>query len=92
MPKSMPKSRLLRDDTVEGGGPLLTAVVVPIVGIAFLHSRVLNGNLEPQKYRITRIADGAVYYRALDGETLCGTPQYSPIEQFQRWCKEVVSD
>ena len=65
-------------------------------GTRFLHSRVLDNRdmKSPQLYEITRIARGVVYYKAVDYETNQpeGCSQCCTIEDFPKWCKNIVTE
>ncbi len=55
--------------------------MVPIKGLRFLHSRVLDTNNQPMAYVVTKIAHGAVYYRPVDG----GSPDCCDVQDFDRY-------
>lgn len=56
-------------------------------GLRFLHSRVLRDDYKtPMEFVVTKVAKGTVYYRPVDG----GAPNCCPVEEFSKWCKEIV--
>lgn len=71
--------------------------VKPIKGMRFLHSRVLDtvkfDGKTPQLYEVTRVATGMAYYRPIYyyGDRMgYGAADCCPVNQFGRWCKEIV--
>lgn len=70
---------------------MTTPVIVPKIGMQFLHARVINpDDRTPMLFRVTAIRHGSVYYRPvdLDGFGTKGGTQYCPVEEFGRWVKQ----
>jgi hypothetical protein len=59
----------------------------PYVGMVFLHKRVLDGNYQPARYTVTKIAQGVVYYKQGDERK---AKQFCPIEDFSKYCLTAV--
>ena len=59
-------------------------------GMKFLHKRVIDATTKrPMLYEVTRLANGGVYYRPVDG----GKSEYCEIETFEpRVVKEWLRD
>jgi hypothetical protein len=58
------------------------------LGAVFEHARFLNEDRTPARYRVTKVARGAVYYRPVEG----GGAVFTTIERFPekvlRWIEE----
>lgn len=61
----------------------------PKRGLVFEHTRWLDEDYKPLLMRVTRIANGTVYYRALDGScpTCC---ELSTFNTYARPAKELT--
>lgn len=67
----------------------------PTKGFRFLHSRVIDPDLEgkqPQLFEVTKVASGMAFYRPVyrgrkEGAEWLGSLQYCPISEFSKWCK-----
>ena len=59
-------------------------------GATFIHRRFMNADRTPLRCRITRIAQGVIYYRPDygthdDGTPWLGSPSYFPTTDFERY-------
>lgn len=52
----------------------------PVVGMFFPHRRVIEEDKTPMVYKVTRIAQGWVYYRPATG----GHSEKTPVEDFHK--------
>jgi hypothetical protein len=65
------------------GDRVAAAPAVPTVGMEFTHRRVLDANNKPMRYRVTRIAQGVVYYAPTEG----GKSEKTGVDEFDRVVK-----
>jgi len=62
--------------------------IVPRRGMTFAHARFLLPDLSgPMPYVVTRVAQGTVYYRPVDG----GNAMYIAVEKFATVVKELLA-
>lgn len=67
-------------------------VTEPVVGMRFLHSRVLEPDGKTnQLFKITRIAQGIVYYRPVYSSGKIGKPNCCEIADFSNYFLELQS-
>ena len=57
-------------------------------GMIFRHTKWLDDSYKrPLVCKITKVAQGLVYYRPVDG----GAPMFFPIEERARWIKDFIN-
>jgi len=68
--------------------------IIPTIGLQFFHRRWLDPTKmpahEPMLFRVTRMAQGQVYYRAVDERgQLVGNPERTDVEKFDKVCGSI---
>lgn len=59
----------------------------PKLGLVFEHTRWLEEDRTPARFRVTRIAKGTVYYRDMDGAFLT----HCPVEDFGKYARPITA-